>query len=223
MIHKIARGVRSSCEMSATHCRRVSFLSQVNAAWSGPFLAGTAFPYFFHILSILSCYLKSHRWRPVALAGKTVKEEDAMKRKLMVVITLAAAMIGGGTGAVLAGYGPGGGFDGPPPHMGMGGGEERMAKILKLTETQQSQIKTVLDTERELVEPLFGKMHESRKLLMQAAETTVFDEAAVRAIASDQASIETELTVSRTRAHSRINALLTPEQRELMKNLGPER
>lgn len=147
-----------------------------------------------------------------------------MKRKLMVTVVLAAAMIGGGTGAVLAGYGPGGGFGGPPPgsEMGSGGFEGRMAKVLKLSDAQQSQIKTILDAEREQLKPLFDKLHESRKLLMQAAETTVFDEAAVRDLAAGQAQIETELIVSRTRAQTRINALLTPEQRELLKNLRPD-
>jgi len=147
-----------------------------------------------------------------------------MKRKLMVTVVLAVAMIGGGTGAVLAGYGPGGSFGGPPPgrEMGPGNFEGRMAKVLKLTDVQQTQIKALLDAEREQVMPLIDKMQESRKLLMQAAEATNFDEAAVRAIAVDQAKIETELTVSRIRVHSRINALLTQDQRELAKNLRPD-
>ena len=147
-----------------------------------------------------------------------------MKRKLMVSVVLAAAMIGGGSGAVLAGHGPGGGCGDPYQgmEMGRGGFEGRMAKILKLSDAQQSQIKTLRDAEREQVKPLFDKLHESKRLLMQAAEAAVFDEAAVRAIALDQAKIETELTVSRTRVHSRINALLTPDQRELAKSLRPD-
>lgn len=147
-----------------------------------------------------------------------------MKKKLMVTVVLTAAMIGGGTGAVLAGCGPGGGFGGPPPGMEMGPGdfEGRMAKVLKLTDVQQKQIKALLDAEREQVKPLFDKMHKSRKLLMQTADATVFNEAAVRVLAADQAKIETELIVSRIKVQSRINALLTPEQRELQKNLRPD-
>ena len=142
-----------------------------------------------------------------------------MKMKLMVTVVLAAAMIGGGTGAALAG--PGGNFEGLPPGMEMGPGsfEVRMAKALKLTDTQQSQIKTLLDAEREQVKPLIDKMRESRKLLVQTAEATTFDEAAVRAVAVDQATTETELIVSRTKVQNQIYALLTAEQRELQKNL----
>jgi Spy/CpxP family protein refolding chaperone len=147
-----------------------------------------------------------------------------MKRKLMVTVVLAAAMIGGGSVAVLAGHGPGGECGGPPTgaERGAENFEARMAKILKLTDVQQSKIKTLRDAEREQVKPLFDKMQESKKLLTQAAEAAAFDEAAVRALASEQSKIEAELIVSRTKVQNRINALLTPEQRELAKNLRPD-
>lgn len=147
-----------------------------------------------------------------------------MNKKMIVMAVLAATIIGGGTGAVLAGHEPDGEFGGPSPgmKMGPGGFEGRMAKILKLTETQQSQIKDVFDTERDLVKPLFDKMHESRKRLMSLTEAIIFDEPAVRTIAQEQAATETELIVSRTRVQNKINGLLTQEQRELLKNLRPE-
>lgn len=147
-----------------------------------------------------------------------------MNKKMIVMAVLAATIVGGGTCAVLAGHGPDGEFGGPPPgmEMGPGGFEGRMAKILKLTETQQSQIKAVFETERDLVKPLLDKMHESRKQLMSCVEATVFDEAAVRIIANEQAVTEAELIVSRTRVQSKINGLLTQEQRELLNNLRPD-
>ena len=144
-----------------------------------------------------------------------------MEMKLIVMVVLAAAMIGCGTGAALAGPGPGGDFRGPLPGIEMVSGrfEGRMAKALKLSDTQQSQIKTILDAEREQDKTLIDKMYESRKLLMQAAEATTFNEAAVRALAVDQATTATELIVSRTKVQNQIYALLTTEQRELQKNL----
>ena len=144
-----------------------------------------------------------------------------MKKKLLVMAVLTATIIGGGTGAVLAGHGPGGYFGGPPPGMNMhpGGFDGRMAKILKLTETQQSQIQAVFNTEQDVVKPLFDNMHELRNQLRSFADATAFDEATVRIIANKQAAIETELTVSRMRVQNKINGLLTPEQRELHKNL----
>lgn len=147
-----------------------------------------------------------------------------MKKKMIVMTVLAATIIGGGTGAVLAGHGPDGEFGGPPPgmEMGPGGFEGRMAKILKLSETQQSQIKAAFDTERDQVKVLFDKMHESRKQLMSLSEAPVFDETAVRTIAHEQAATELELIVSHTRVQNKINGLLTQEQHELLKNLRPE-
>ena len=116
------------------------------------------------------------------------------------------------------------GFGGLPPGMERAGEnfEARMAKMLKLTEAQKTQIKALLDTEREQVRPLMEKMHESREKLKQLADATVFDEAAVRALAVAQSQIEVELIVSRSRTLNKVNALLTPDQRELLAHLLPE-
>jgi Spy/CpxP family protein refolding chaperone len=154
------------------------------------------------------------------------KEKDNMNRKLMVTMVMAAAMMSGGTGAVLAGQGPLHDLGGPPPgreiRLVSDKFEARIARILKLTEAQQTQIKALLDAEREQVEPLRNKMHESREKIMQAAETNVFDEVAVRTLAVAQSQIEVELIVSHTRTINKINALLTSEQRELLSILSPE-
>ncbi|MFZ4857427.1 MAG: Spy/CpxP family protein refolding chaperone [Desulfuromonadaceae bacterium] len=148
-----------------------------------------------------------------------------MRRKLIITAVLAAAMIGSNASAVLAERGPMPGFGGPPPGMERSAEnfEARMAKILKLTDTQKTQIKAFLDTERESVEPLREKMHQSREQLKSLADATVFDEAAVRALAVAQSQIEVELIVSHTRTLNKVNALLTPDQRELLAHLLPER
>lgn len=152
-----------------------------------------------------------------------MKKGYDMKKRLVATAVLMAAIVAGSTGAVLAGHRPGGEFGGPPPGMGFraDGFEERMAKILRLSETQQSQIKAVFDSERETVKPLFDKMQKSRAQIQLLVETPAFDEAAVRAAAHAQAAIETELIVSRARVENRIHGLLTQEQRELLKNLRP--
>ena len=147
-----------------------------------------------------------------------------MRRKLVITVVMVAAMIGVGTSAVLAERGPMPGFGGPPPGMERCAEnfEARMAKILKLTNTQKTRIKALLDVERESVEPLREKMHESREKLKQLADATVFHEAAVRALAVAQSQIEVELIVSHTRTRNKVNALLTPDQRELLADLMPE-
>ncbi len=148
-----------------------------------------------------------------------------MKLKLMTAIVLTSALLGGGAGAVLAGFEPMGlGFAPPPygPEPRNGQFDGHMAKILKLSTQQQQLIKEILDAEMLQIKPLLDKMHESRQLLMQAADALVFDEAVVREIAAGQAKIETELIVSRISVRNQINNLLTAEQRELEKSLRPE-
>lgn len=138
-----------------------------------------------------------------------------MRNKVILVIVLAAITIGGGT-AVLAGRGPGGDLG---PEMGAGGFVMRMSKVLRLTDEQQTQVKSILSSERTVAEPLLEQMHEKRKHLMQTGETASFDEAAVRNIAAAISGIEVELAVLRVRTETAIFSLLTPDQRETYKGL----
>src|SRR6266511_4298939 len=145
-----------------------------------------------------------------------------MKRHLS-IIALMAALIGGGTLSAHAFMGPDGECGGPPPEgkMDHRKGLARMAKELKLTDAQKEQVGAILKAERERVAPLREKLMESRKKLHEAAEAEKFDEAAVKALAATEAELQAELMVSRARAHHQINAILTPEQRELAKKHRP--
>ena len=147
-----------------------------------------------------------------------------MKMKRIITVVLTVTIIGGAAGAAMAWHGPGGGFGGPPPEMEMGAvcGEEQMACMLKLSTLQRDQIKVLREAEQEQVKPLFDKMRAAGKRLMQAIEAPVFDEVAVRSIAADHAQAEMKLIMVHAGVQSRINALLTPEQRELQKNMRPE-
>lgn len=104
---------------------------------------------------------------------------------------------------------------------GPGKGFARMARKLDLTETQQEQVKAILESERERVAPLRKQLAETREKIRQATLAEPFDEAAVRALAASQNEARVELAVSRAKARSRIHALLTPEQRERAEKFGP--
>ena len=142
-----------------------------------------------------------------------------MRKESIVAAIIVALTIGGGT-AVLGGIGPAGDHrPRPGVEMGPGGFYARMARVLKLTDAQQEQVKSVVSAEKVVAEPFFERLRQNRELLMQAGELATFDEASVRSIAAKVAEIETELAVIRVRTHSRIHALLTAEQREMAKNL----
>lgn len=89
----------------------------------------------------------------------------------------------------------------------------RMTCQLSLSAEQQTKIRAILVKENESIGPLMKRLAEFRKQLRLAEESSTFDEAAFRSIATRNAQAEVELDVSRARMHSRINALLTPEQR----------
>ncbi|MGA6993368.1 MAG: Spy/CpxP family protein refolding chaperone [Candidatus Deferrimicrobiaceae bacterium] len=116
---------------------------------------------------------------------------------------------------------PEGGFSGR--HRGKDPGQriDRMAKKLDLTEAQKEQVKAILASERDKAEPLRQQLAENRENLRKAIEAEPFDEATVRALAESRNKTRVELVVSRARTKSRIFALLSPEQRELARKLGP--
>lgn len=151
-----------------------------------------------------------------------------MKRQI-IIGAVAVAALAGGAWSVQAGPAPD--IDEVALHEGCGERSKvepeqrlaRMAKKLKLTAAQKEKAGAILKAEKERIAPLREKLAENRLKLKEAAQAATFDEAAVRAIATDQAQLEIELTVSRTRLRSQINALLTPEQRELADKLEPRR
>jgi protein CpxP len=104
------------------------------------------------------------------------------------------------------------------PHVGGGGfGLEHMVSLmtdyLDLTDAQQAQVKQIIVSEKPNVLPLVQQLHQSQQQLRQLETSGTFDEDKVRAAASQQAQIMTELTVEKAKIHSQIFNLLTPEQK----------
>ena len=151
--------------------------------------------------------------------------------KLRIIIGALLALTVGGVSAALADHGcdcrpccseeQGGRGPGKWEGMHDGRGRERIGKALGLTETQQKKIDGIVQAEWDKIAPLRQKLEDSLKQLRQAEQTAKFDETAVRAIATNQAQIITEMSVSHARTRSQIHALLTPEQRARADKLRP--
>jgi protein CpxP len=90
---------------------------------------------------------------------------------------------------------------------------QRMTEQLNLTEAQQAQIKTILQTQKSKIQPLRQQLRQNR-LAQTSAVTGTFDEAQVRSFAAKQAQIMTDLTVEKERTKSQIYSVLTPDQRQ---------
>jgi Spy/CpxP family protein refolding chaperone len=118
----------------------------------------------------------------------------------------------------------------PPTHgheWAMGGGHrghhmEFFARYLELTDAQRTQMKAVLQKEHGTMKPLMQQMHQTETQLKQY-EQGAYDEAKVRALAAQQAQTQIELTVQKTRIHSELFQLLTPEQQTKMKEFEANR
>jgi len=154
-----------------------------------------------------------------------------MKSQILIIAAMAALVLGASLPAVAAdptagpkaGVATGQPDNGNPPSKGYYGERrfERMAEALGLSEEQKAEIKAIRAEERQACRPLRQQMREDREQLRALVEASRFDEAAVRALAEKQSGARIEMIVSKARMWHRINAVLTPEQREKAKALRP--
>jgi Spy/CpxP family protein refolding chaperone len=98
---------------------------------------------------------------------------------------------------------------------GMSGGRmiHFFSNYLDLTDAQQEQVKQIVAKDQPSVQPLVQQMHQSRQQLRQVIEGGAFDEAKVRALASQQTQTITELTVQRAHLYSDLYQVLTSDQK----------
>jgi len=116
----------------------------------------------------------------------------------------------------------------PPMHEhghGFGHGEhmlEFFTDYLNLSDSQQTQAKSIMQKEHVALNPLLQQLHQTEQQLRQYEEGT-YDEAKVRALAAQQSQAQIELTVQKTRIHSELFQILTPEQQAKMKEFEANR
>jgi Spy/CpxP family protein refolding chaperone len=87
------------------------------------------------------------------------------------------------------------------------------ADYLDLTDAQQAQAKDILAKEKPTVRPLMQQLAQAHQQMRQLEQAGTFDEAKVRALATQQSQTMTELIVQKARIKSELVALLTPEQK----------
>lgn len=148
-----------------------------------------------------------------------------MKKQMILMAMCGTLLLGGGLVAqaqAQPGMAKGGEFDGPSRGRLMcprvdSAPEHRLLMFdrLDLSEAQQKEVQALLDDSIMRSTKLHGKMREAGRRLRQAMQPNKFDEKALRKLAAEKAAIETELMVERAKTHSRIYALLTPEQKDL--------
>ncbi len=147
-----------------------------------------------------------------------------MRNRILVIAGIAAFVIGATIFALAQGH----------PGMGErihGGGPqdmlEHISRELNLTDAQKEQAKAIFEAQRAVEDERHAKLEELHKQIDAATANGQFDEAIVRPLASQQAQLMTEEMIDHLRLHSKLYALLTPEQRtkadQMMKKHGEMR
>jgi len=107
-------------------------------------------------------------------------------------------------------------------HQGLGhrGGFSRMlgfyTDYLDLTDAQQAQMRDIIAKEKPTIQPLMQQLKQGHQQMKQLEQAGPFDEAKVRAVASQQTQAMTELMVQKARIKSELMAVLTPDQKDKM-------
>ena len=83
---------------------------------------------------------------------------------------------------------------------------------LDLNESQQAQVKAIMEKEKPALQPLVQQLAQAHHQMRQFEEGN-FDEAQVRALAAAQSQNITELIVAKARIESEMMQVLTPEQK----------
>lgn len=107
----------------------------------------------------------------------------------------------------------------PPVMMPHENNASCLMKVLDLNDAQKKQIAVIILEEREKVLPVLKKRAEVREKINQAERAATFDEKSVRTLSGNLAQLEADMMVSRVKTRSRVSAVLTPAQRELVKKL----
>ena len=94
-----------------------------------------------------------------------------------------------------------------------------LTDYLSLNEAQQGQLKDILAKEKPTLDSLSRQMKQGHEALKQLEASGTFDEAKVRAVASQQAQTMTDLIVEKARIHSALFQILTPDQKTKMTQL----
>ena len=105
------------------------------------------------------------------------------------------------------------GMHGPGGRGGFGHLLGFYSDYLDLTSAQQDQVKAIWAKEKPALQPLMQQMRQFHSQMNQIAESGTFDEAKVRALATQQSQTMVELAVQHARIKSEMIQVLTPDQK----------
>jgi protein CpxP len=142
--------------------------------------------------------------------------------------TLTAVLAGLLAGGVALAQGPGPGRRGPGGPGGFGGPGGRgpgglPLQALNLTESQQDQVRQLMQQYRTQNQNADGQLRTAIEAQRKAMETIPVDEALIASTTRALVEAQTEMAIQQARLQGEIFALLTPEQQAQVRKLQAER
>lgn len=134
-------------------------------------------------------------------------------------ILLATAVIGMMTATAAQAMPPHGGQGCGSGHRGFGSEARinRLADKLDLAPGQRERVRGIVDKARPGLRAVHDKMQDNRKAMRALMQQDKVSEAELRQLANARGQLVAEMTVQRARMKSDIRAVLTPEQRDKLK------
>src|SRR5262249_15036252 len=117
------------------------------------------------------------------------------------------------------GFGMGPGMRGP---MGMGPGGLPLGQ-LNLSESQQSQVRDIMQRYSSDMQQAAGKQRDAREAQLKAIETVPLNEGLVRSTTDALATAEAEAAVIQARIYNDVFAILTADQQKTLKDIQDRR
>ena len=125
--------------------------------------------------------------------------------------------------------GPGPGIGGPPP-----GGPGPMGRMrggpmipglggLDLTEAQQGQVKSIMDSHQNEFRAAGEKVGAAREAMRTLIQADPIDESAIRAKSVEVAAAEADAAILHAKARAEVFGILTPEQLAKVKDAQPRK
>ncbi len=96
---------------------------------------------------------------------------------------------------------------------------QHLATVLDLSESQTTQIRSIVDGKMETARPLLMQLRQNHQAFQQAIESGKTDTASLQPLADQVGKTVAQLALLRAQAVAEIYPILTPEQREKAKKL----
>ena len=146
-----------------------------------------------------------------------------MTKRLIVAAGLAAALAGGGALVLAQGPPPGAQGPGRPgPRGGPRGGMDFGLRGVQLTDAQREQARSILDSHKTVLDEVAAKLRAAHVAFAQAVQAGAVDEAAIRERSTAVANAMADEAILRAKVRVEVEALLTPEQQEQLKQRRAE-